>query len=74
MHIGPYSVNVTTPLRLCPELGGTAISSGQDLVEYRIDLHGNPEEFLKATLEAIAKGHPAARIDDLMPWNFEKSA
>ncbi len=25
-----------------------------------------------ATLEAIAAGHPAARIDELMPWNFDK--
>jgi hypothetical protein len=30
--------------------------------------------YLKATLEAIAKGHPAARIDELMPWNFDKQA
>lgn len=30
--------------------------------------------YLKATLEAIAKSHPAARIDELMPWNFDKQA
>jgi hypothetical protein len=30
--------------------------------------------YLKATLEAIAKGHPAARIDELMPWDFDKQA
>jgi transposase len=30
--------------------------------------------YLKATLEAIVKGHPAARIDELMPWNFDKQA
>ena len=33
-----------------------------------------PYAYLKATLEAIAKGHPAARIDELMPWNFDKQA
>ena len=33
-----------------------------------------PFAYLKATLEAIAEGHPAARIDELMPWNFQKSA
>ncbi len=33
-----------------------------------------PYAYLKATLEAIAAGHPAARIDELMPWNFKKSA
>ena len=32
-----------------------------------------PYAYLKATLEAIALGHPAARIDELMPWNFEKT-
>ena len=27
-----------------------------------------PYAYLKATLEAIAAGHPASRIDDLLPW------
>jgi transposase len=31
-----------------------------------------PYAYLKATLEAIAAGHPSARIDELMPWNFDK--
>jgi transposase len=30
------------------------------------------DAYLKATLEAIAAGHPAARINELMPWNFGK--
>ena len=29
-----------------------------------------PFAWLKATLEAIAAGHPNNRIDDLMPWAF----
>ncbi|MGR3678574.1 MAG: transposase domain-containing protein [Paracoccaceae bacterium] len=33
-----------------------------------------PYAYLKATLEAIAAGHPASRIDELMPWNFDKKA
>lgn len=32
-----------------------------------------PFAYLKATLEAIAVGHPASRIDDLLPWNFKPS-
>ncbi|WP_407674065.1 transposase domain-containing protein, partial [Paracoccus beibuensis] len=30
--------------------------------------------YLRATLEAVATGHPQARIDDLLPWNFEPSS
>lgn len=29
-----------------------------------------PYTYLKATLEAIAAGHPNDRLDDLLPWNF----
>ena len=29
-----------------------------------------PFAWLKATLTAIAHGHPQARIEELMPWNF----
>jgi len=33
-----------------------------------------PFAWLKATLEAIANGHPASRIDQLLPWNFQPSS
>jgi hypothetical protein len=33
-----------------------------------------PFAYLKATLEAIAAGHPQNRIDDLLPWNFTQSS
>ena len=26
----------------------------------------------RGTLEAIAAGHPSDRIDELLPWNFER--
>ena len=29
---------------------------------------------LKATLEAVAASHPQAKIDDLLPWNFNPSS
>nr|WP_235451293.1 transposase domain-containing protein [Gemmobacter sp. LW-1] len=33
-----------------------------------------PFAYLKATLTAIAKGHPQSNIDDLLPWNFNPSS
>ena len=33
-----------------------------------------PFAYLTATLEAIAQGHPAADIDNLMPWAFAEEA
>jgi transposase len=33
-----------------------------------------PYGYMKAVLEAIATGHPAARINDLLPWAFVKPA
>ena len=40
---------------------------------HRTGTNVEPYAYLKATLEAIAKGHPAARIDELMPWNFKQN-
>lgn len=33
-----------------------------------------PFTYLKATLEAIAAGHPINRIDELLPWNFKPAS
>jgi len=33
-----------------------------------------PFAYLKATLEAIANGHPAAQTDQLLPCNFQPSS
>jgi hypothetical protein len=34
----------------------------------------DPFAYLKATLEALANGHPQSRIDDLMPWAFKPTS
>lgn len=34
----------------------------------------DPYAWMKATLEAIADGHPQPRIDELMPWAFKSSS
>ncbi|WP_285675107.1 transposase domain-containing protein [Paralimibaculum aggregatum] len=33
-----------------------------------------PFAYLKATLEAISRGHPNERLDDLLPWNFKHAS
>ncbi|WP_291736981.1 transposase domain-containing protein [Leisingera sp. F5] len=33
-----------------------------------------PFASLKATLEAIAAGQPASRVDELLPWNLQPSS
>ena len=33
-----------------------------------------PFAYHKATLTAIANGHPQSRLDDLLPWNFKPSS
>ncbi|AWX93259.1 hypothetical protein DPM13_09430 [Paracoccus mutanolyticus] len=33
-----------------------------------------PFAYLKATLDAVAAGHPQAKIDDLLPWNFKPAS
>lgn len=33
-----------------------------------------PFAYLKATLEAIAAGHPANQLDEFLPWNFQTSS
>jgi hypothetical protein len=32
----------------------------------------DPEAYIAAILDRLARGHPASRIDELLPWNFEK--
>ena len=32
----------------------------------------NPHDWLRATLEAIAAGHPNSRLDELLPWSFNR--
>ena len=34
----------------------------------------DPFAYLKATLEAIAGGHPASRLDNLLPWAFRPTS
>ena len=57
-----------------PLTGGKAWGRIASLIE-TCKINGvEPFAYLKATLEAIAAGHPKNRIDDLLPWNFTTSS
>ena len=72
--IRPIALNRKNALFAGHDEGGRTWARIASLIE-TCKLNGvEPYAYLKATLEAIAKGHPAARIDELMPWNFDKQA
>lgn len=53
--------------------GGIAWGRIASLIE-TCNIHGiEPFAYLKATLTAIANGHPQSRLDDLLPWIFTPS-
>ncbi|WP_240722877.1 IS66 family transposase, partial [Poseidonocella sp. HB161398] len=53
--------------------GGRAWGRIASLIETAKINGVEPFAYLKATLEAIAAGHPKKRIDELLPWNFKPS-
>ncbi|MBT8411768.1 MAG: IS66 family transposase [Octadecabacter sp.] len=71
--IRPIALNRKNALFAGHDEGGHNWAKIASLIE-TCKLNGvEPYAYLKATLEAIAGGHPKARIDELMPWNFQKS-
>lgn len=72
--IRPIALNRKNALFAGHDEGGRNWGRIASLIE-TCKLNGvEPYAYLKATLEAIAQGHPKSRIDELMPWNFQKSA
>jgi transposase len=72
--IRPIALNGKNALFAGHDEGGRTWARIASLIE-TCKLNGvELNAYLKVTLEAIAKGHPAARIDELMPWNFDKQA
>ena len=68
--IRPIALNRKNALFAGHDEGGTAWGRIASLIE-TCKLNGvEPFTYLKATLEALAKGHPQSRLDDLLPWNF----
>jgi transposase len=71
--IRPIALNRKNALFAGHDEGGRNWGRIASLIETGKLNNVEPYAYLKATLEAIAAGHPAAKIDELMPWNFQKT-
>jgi transposase len=70
--IRPLSLQRKNALFAGHDEGGRTWARIASLIETS-KLNGvDPFAYLAATLEAIAHGHPATRIDELMPWAFSQ--
>jgi len=72
--IRPIALNRKNALFAGHDEGGKAWGRIASLIETAKVNDVEPFAYLKATLEAIAAGHPQSRIDDLLPWNFQPSS
>ncbi|MBW4976510.1 IS66 family transposase [Roseovarius mucosus] len=71
--IRPIALNRKNALFAGHDEGGIAWGRIASLIE-TCKINGvEPFAYLKATLTAIANGHPQSHIDDLLPWNFKPS-
>ena len=68
--IRPLALNRKNALFAGHDEGAKAWARIASLVETAKMNGVNPHAYLKATLEAIANGHPASEIDQLLPWAF----
>jgi transposase len=72
--IRPIALNRKNALFAGHDEGGKNWGRIASLIE-TCKLNGvEPFAYLRATLAAIASGHPADKIDDLMPWAFKTAS
>lgn len=72
--IRPIALNRKNALFAGHDEGGRTWGRIASLIETAKINNVEPFAYLKATLEAIANGHPKSRIDELLPWNFNPSS
>jgi len=72
--IRPIALNRKNALFAGHDEGGKAWGRIASLIETAKINGVEPFAYLKATLEAIAQGHPKDRLDDLLPWNFASAS
>jgi transposase len=72
--IRPIALNRKNALFAGHDEGGRAWGRIASLIETARINGVEPFAYLKATLQAIATGHPQDRIDELLPWNTTPSS
>ena len=72
--IRPVALNRKNALFAGHDEGGVAWGRIASLIETAKMNGVDPFAYLKATLEAIASGHPNSRLDELLPWNFKPTS
>lgn len=72
--VRPIALNRKNALFAGHDEGGRSWGRVASLIETSKINGVEPFAYLKATLEAIAAGHPQRRIDELLPWNFKPSS
>jgi hypothetical protein len=70
----PFPLNRKNALFVGHNEGGRTWARVASLIETCKLNAVEPYTYLKATLEAIAAGHPSTRIDELTLWNFDKQS
>ena len=68
--IRPLALNRKNALFAGHDEGAAAWARIASLVETAKMNGADPHAYFKATLEAIAAGHPASKIDELLPWAY----
>lgn len=71
--VRPIALNRKNALFAGHDEGGRSWGRIASLIETAKINGVEPFAYLKATLGAIAAGHPQNRIDELLPWNFKPS-
>ena len=72
--IRPVALNRKNALFAGHDEGAAAWGRIASLIE-TAKLNGvEPYAYLKATLEAVAAGHPRSKVDELLPWNSTNSS
>ena len=72
--IRPLALNRKNALFAGHDEGGRNWGRIASLIETAKMNDVDPFAYLKATLEALAKGHPNQRIDELLPWAFSQTS